>query len=259
MAEQTYQTDIIVLKKTKLKETDLIIEALSDTGSLVKFVAKGARKPGSSFSSRLELGAYANALCVHGKNLDICKEARLVNAHALLRNDVDRSLSMQCILEILSKTALSKLDNPKVFAMSVSVLDALDDCEKSALGFLVSAFYLKLFAFLGIKPALDSCASCGHDIDKSNDESPHAHVAFSYENGGVLCRVCAANADALLIDANLISWMNWLLNSTFADICAHLPEETIASSVLGICKRWVSVHIQTNLKSLDFLIGDKYR
>ena len=42
---RTYRTKVLVLDKTKLKETDLILTMLDERGRQVRAVAKGARKP----------------------------------------------------------------------------------------------------------------------------------------------------------------------------------------------------------------------
>ncbi len=51
MAGQSFWVRGLVLRKTKLGESDLIVELLNDEGCLVRAVAKGARKPKSSFAS----------------------------------------------------------------------------------------------------------------------------------------------------------------------------------------------------------------
>ena len=96
MAAPTYHTRAFVLKKTKLGETDLIVNLLAEDGSLLRGVAKGARKPKSSFSGRLELFCEANLLMVKGKSLDIVSEASPKNLHGSLRDDVVRSAAASC-------------------------------------------------------------------------------------------------------------------------------------------------------------------
>ena len=68
MAGPTYSLHAIVLRKTKLGESDLILTLLAEDGRQVRAVAKGARKPNSAFSSRLEIFAEVEALMASGKN-----------------------------------------------------------------------------------------------------------------------------------------------------------------------------------------------
>ena len=84
MAQPTYSVRGIVLRKTKLAETDLIVTLLADDGTQRRAVAKGARKPSSTFASRLELYAEADLLCSVGRSLDVVKEARLVRPNVRL-------------------------------------------------------------------------------------------------------------------------------------------------------------------------------
>ncbi|WP_179184937.1 DNA repair protein RecO, partial [Collinsella vaginalis] len=54
---RTYRETCIVLDKTKLKETDLILTLLARDGRQIRAVAKGARKPGSRLAARCELAS----------------------------------------------------------------------------------------------------------------------------------------------------------------------------------------------------------
>ena len=91
MARPTYTARVIVVRKTKLGESDLILSLLTEDGSQLRAVAKGARKPKSSFASRLELFSVADILCAKGRSLDVVSEARLVEGNAALRNDIERA------------------------------------------------------------------------------------------------------------------------------------------------------------------------
>ena len=67
MVGPTYSLHAIVLRKTKLGESDLILTLLAEDGRQVRAVAKGARKPNSPFSSRLEIFAEVEALMASGR------------------------------------------------------------------------------------------------------------------------------------------------------------------------------------------------
>ena len=72
---KAYNERCIVLKHTKLGETDVIVTMLGGDGRQIRAVAKGLRKPGNRIGARLELFAEA----AHGscKRRDgISREAR---------------------------------------------------------------------------------------------------------------------------------------------------------------------------------------
>ena len=52
MAQPAYSLRALVLRRTKLGESDLILTLLSEDGSQKRAVAKGARRPMSSFAAR---------------------------------------------------------------------------------------------------------------------------------------------------------------------------------------------------------------
>ena len=118
MATRSYLTKGIVLKKTKLGETDLIITLLAEDGSQIKGVAKGARKPSSSFASRLELFSIAELHCVGGRSLDIIKEARFVDSNHHIRSNFECSLAAAPIVELLEKVTQEGLANAKLFPLT---------------------------------------------------------------------------------------------------------------------------------------------
>ncbi len=68
---RTYRTKVLVLDKTKLKETDLILTMLDERGRQVRAVAKGARKPGGRLAARCELFCTVDMLLAHGRSLDV--------------------------------------------------------------------------------------------------------------------------------------------------------------------------------------------
>ena len=59
---RTYRTRAIVLDRTKLGETDLILTLLAEDGSQRRAVAKGARKPGGRLAARVELFSECDLL-----------------------------------------------------------------------------------------------------------------------------------------------------------------------------------------------------
>ena len=103
MAQATYTARAIVLRKTKLGESDLIVTLLAEDGAQLRAVAKGARKPQSTFAARLELYSVADVLCAKGRSLDIVKEARLVESNERLRRDLEHAACAAPMAELLDR------------------------------------------------------------------------------------------------------------------------------------------------------------
>lgn len=75
---RTRHTSAIVIDRTKLGESDLILTLLEADGSQGCAVAKGARKPGGQAGGpRVQLFCEDDLLLAVGRNLDVVAEAQL--------------------------------------------------------------------------------------------------------------------------------------------------------------------------------------
>ena len=125
MASRSYSVRALVLRRTKLGESDVICTLLSCDGSQIRAVAKGARKPSSSFASRLEVYSVCDLLLCQGKTLDIVKEARLLEGNEHLRRDYALMEAASPMVEILDKTTQVGLEDERLFPMTCVALKAL--------------------------------------------------------------------------------------------------------------------------------------
>ena len=250
MAASTYTARVIVLRKTKLGESDLILTFLAQDGSQTRAVAKGARKPNSSFSSRLELYSCAEVFFARGKTLDIVREARLVEGNGQMGVDLAYAAAAAPMAELLEKMSQVGLENAKLFEMSVVALKTLGNTSFDAVLSISAAHLLKAFAFCGLRPHLDSCLSCGREIESVSGDL----LDFSFREGGLVCADCASSLDTLVIDAGLLHWVQYLLGTSFADITKNPMDPKCALSLLQFCQSWTREHIGQQLRSLNYLL-----
>lgn len=245
MAGQSFWARGLVLRKTKLKETDLIVELLTDEGALLRAVAKGARKPKSSFASRLELGNSVELLCAPGRGLAIVQECRLVDARMGLRSDYEKLLCAEALLELLSKCAQEDLPQPKLLPVSEAALDSLAAASPSAALPLLSAAILKVLAYVGLRPELRRCVLCGEPLTEA--------TRFSDFEGGVVCAECAAQVQVRYYPAPVLGAAAFLLHTPFAQIADAPFSDDVAREVLQIASSLVQVHLDITLRSLRML------
>ena len=233
MAQPTYSLRALVLRRTKLGESDLILTLLSEDGSQKRAVAKGARRPKSSFAARTEPFCVIDALCATGRSLDILKEARLV-AH---------------VAELLARMSQRDLANPRLFQSAMRMLDAMDGADDSHRAALSAAELLKILAFSGLRPSLEICVGCGEPVALTEG----ARLPFSAAGGGVLCESCRGLDESVLVDAGTLCWAQDFLTTPF-DAIAEGPADLSASfAVLHLVQDLVRAHIGSSLKSLEFL------
>jgi len=212
----TYQTKALVLKKTKLGETDLIITFLDEEGLQRRAVAKGARKPGSFLAARLELYMLVEAQLSTGRSLDIFTDARILEANTACRSSVEYSAAAAVPVELVEKATTHYNAEPLLFAMTLAALQNIGEATGLAPVLISLACTLKLCAALGVRPDTQELAYA---------------------------------------DEALVEWVETLLQARFVDLHTYTGDEylPIERKLLSFTTRWVAEHLDMRLKSLGFL------
>src|SRR5690606_9106201 len=76
-----YRDEVVVLRTHKLGEADRIVTMLSRQHGKIRAVAKGVRRTGSRFGSRLEPMMVADIQCYIGRSLDIVQQAESAGSY----------------------------------------------------------------------------------------------------------------------------------------------------------------------------------
>ena len=236
MSQPTYRLRALILRRTKLGESDLILTMLAEDGSLAKAVAKGARKPKSSFAARTEPLCAVDLLCARGRSLDIVKEARVAAAHDRLRRTVESSTAAMPVLELLGRVAQPALENPRLFQATDRALRAMDAADEAHVLAVAAASLLKTLAFSGLRPSLEVCVSCGEPV--------------ALEDG---CPACRPSLETESVDAATLCWAQYFIASTFDAIAAGPADVSASFAVLHLVQSLVRAHVGAPLKSLEFL------
>ncbi len=120
-------TTAMLLRKTKLTETSLIITWFSAAHGKIKTVAKGARAPKSRFAGQLDLFFDCEIDLVRSKRseLHILREVTVRNPHAALRQDYPRVAIAAYFVELIE--LVTEPDHPA---------SELYDLLRRAFGFL---------------------------------------------------------------------------------------------------------------------------
>ena len=239
----SYKARCIVLKKTKLGEADLIVTMLSEQGTQVKGVAKGARKPGSKrFGARLEPFSEVDLQLYPGRSLDTITEVRVVASNDACRQDLEHSSACSLMAELVAKSIAEGEAGERMFPMLSAALRAAGGLSGPQTVLIAEAFCIKALALLGVRPALRSCALCGEPLGEP--------AAFDLSGGGCLCPACAGGGSVSL-DRALVPWIDALLGSTFAQLAA--VEGAPLLPLLNFTESWAREHLGLSLKTAGFL------
>ncbi len=241
-----YAMRALVLRKTKLGETDTIVTLLSEEGRQVRAVAKGMRKPGSRFSGRLEPFVTSDLLLHTGRSLDIVTEAETVTVRPLLREDLDRTMAASVVTDVLDKISVEGQDASRIFGLGQATLDVIETADPSAQKRTVTAFLLKAMALHGLMPELETCAMCASDVTGGS--------AFSMSAGGVLCPECGDATQVPFSDEGRLLLLA-MLRATMAEVVRMSPDAECEDEVFALMREFVTYHIPARLKALDMYAG----
>lgn len=112
-------TAAILLRKTRLTETSLIITWFTAEHGKIKTVAKGARQPKSRFAGLLDLFFDCEIQFARSRRseLHILREVALTNAHEGLRVDFDRVALASYFVELIEVVTEPDHAVPEIYTL----------------------------------------------------------------------------------------------------------------------------------------------
>jgi DNA repair protein RecO (recombination protein O) len=227
----------VVLRTIRLGEADRIVTLMTEQHGKVRAVAKGVRRTGSKFGSRLEPFSHVALLGWQGRgDLDIINQAEVIDTFRSVREDLDRMSAAMSMLEVVDQIGQERHANPRLYEMLVGALAALAE-RGSAM--VVPAFFLKVLALEGSEPVLDACVSCG-------EEDPDLLVAFDLTQGGVLCRSCRRGRS---LSTESLSLMRRILGGGLAGVLSE-PRSAFTDDVTEVVIEAMEVHLDRRLRSV---------
>lgn len=250
----TYRVEGLVLRRTKLGETDVIVTLLTDGATQVRAVAKGARRPGSKLTGVVDLGNEGSFMLREGRSLDTIAEARLATSRSELAWDYERCIMAEAVLDSAADLTAEGEHDPQLLPLTRTALDALATAALERLALVVAAYLIKAAAMQGYLPCLDQCVRCGGDVGATSA----GRMLFSFEEGGLVCAPCADAGQGTVFDAVLMAWVRTLLAMRFSDLLAMESvddELRLGYDVLEFAREWVGFYPGIRPRALEFVLG----
>jgi DNA repair protein RecO (recombination protein O) len=227
----------VVLRTIRLGEADRIVTLMTEQHGKVRAVAKGVRRTGSKFGSRLEPFSHVALLGWQGRgDLDIINQAEVIDTFRTVREDLDRMTAAMSMLEVVDQVGQERHANPRLYTMLVGALTALAERDSPM---VAAGFFLKVLALEGSEPVLDACVSCG-------EEDPELLVAFDLVEGGVLCRSCRRGRS---LSPEGLALLRRVLGGGLAGVLAE-PRSVVTDEVSALATEAMEVHLDRRLRSV---------
>ena len=237
----------IVLDRTKLGESDLILDLLADDGSRRRAVAKGARRPGGRLAARVELFCEADLLLARGRSLDTICEASLTEPHRAIRGDYERVCAASAVCEVARLTCYEDAPDRLLHPLCSRALGACEQApDRAHLDLCAAAYAMKVLAHEGWRPELGCCCACGDPVPSH----------FSPLAGGAVCASCAREMPgAEPVSPTLLGWLRSLLGCTFDELLAAPVDADSALACLSCAHRWAAAHLDARLRAVEFCLA----
>jgi DNA repair protein RecO (recombination protein O) len=216
-----YRDQGVVLRTIKLGEADRIVTIFTQGHGKVRAVAKGVRKTGSRFGSRLEPTSHVALQCYEGRELDVVTQVETVDVLRPLREAYSVLTHAMSMLEAVDQVTPERERNPALYRLLVGALRTLAVTPSPV---VTPAFFWKLLSLEGFHPMLDACARCAA-------EGPFA--AFDLSDGGVLCDACAPFAGGRAVDEDALAFLARIVGGDVRGALADPP----SADVIGVVER----------------------
>ena len=240
-----YQTEAIIIKKTKLGEADRILTFYTPHAGKIQGVAKGVRKPKSKMAGHLELLTYSQINLTRGRNLDTVTGAQTINGFLPLKNDLNLISYGLYLSELTCQFTPEEQENPEIFDLLLKTLEQL--CETHNKDIVLRFFEMQLLNEAGYRPQLQQCVVCHQPLQPVTNY-------FSAVGGGMVCPACAPSHSYLYtLTVNAIKVLRLLQNGDFATAVKLKISPELSWELEEVNRRYIRFILEKEVKSVAWL------
>ncbi|MDP2931123.1 MAG: DNA repair protein RecO [Chloroflexota bacterium] len=242
---RTYQTEAIIIKKTKLGEADRILTLYTPHMGKIQGVAKGVRRPRSKLAGHLELLTHSLVSLARGRNLDTITGSQTINSFLPLKSDLDLSAHALYLTELVSQFTVDHLENYPLFQLLLDTLGYL--CQSVSKELALRYFELHLLDAVGYRPQLQQCVAC---------HSPLEPVVNSFcpVVGGMLCPGCSQRQPfSYPLSVNTLKVLRFIQNSDFSTANKLKLDAELSQQLETVLRRYLKYLLEREIKSTAWL------
>jgi len=247
---RNYQTEAIIVKKTKLGEADRILTLFTPQLGKIQAVAKGVRRPRSKMSGHLELLTHSLISLARGKNIDTVTGTQTINSFLSLKSDLKLTSYALYATELVNQFGAENLENQPLFELLLQTLQRLQLGGNSEL--VLRYFELHLLNETGYRPQLEHCVSCRSALKETTN-------SFCPGAGGMLCPACQQDQQlSYPLSANAQKVLLLLQNNDYSVASKLELDSELSRQLEMVIRNYLRYLLEREIKSavwLDALRG----
>ena len=242
---RTYQTEAIIIKKTKLREADVIFTLYTPHLGKIQAFAKSVRKTRSKMAGHLELLTHSQVSLARGRNLDTITGSQTINSFLPLKSDLWLTSCGLYVIELVNQFTADDIENLSLFRLLEATLEQL--CRTTNRDLTLRCFELHLLDEVGYRPQLHQCVSCQKTLE------PEVN-SFSSASGGMLCPDCAANhPSSLPVSINAQKVLRLLQNSDYSMVERLKIDAVLSRELESVMSNYLRHLLEREVKSATWL------
>jgi DNA repair protein RecO (recombination protein O) len=240
-----YQTEAIVIKKTKLGEADSILTFFTPYLGKIQGFAKSLRKPKSKLAGHLELLTHSQVSFTRGKNIDTITGSQTINSFLRLKSDLWLTSCGLYVAELINQFTADHQENLALFRLTLETLDRL--CHADNKDLILRYFELHLLEGVGYRPQLHECVACHRVLE------PTAN-SFSPGAGGMLCPDCTPGQSlACPLSVNAQKVLRLLQSRDYASASGVKIDPKLAREIEMVISDYLKYLLEKEVKSAAWL------
>ena len=242
---RNYQTEAIIIKKTKLGEADSILTLYTPYLGKIQGFARSLRKPKSKLAGHLELLTHSLVSLARGRNLDTITGSQTINSFLPLKSDLQLTSCALYVVELVNQFAAEHIENRRLFQLLLETMSQLCQADNSEL--VLRHFELHLLNEVGYRPQLQQCVTCRQSL------KPVVN-SFCSGAGGMLCPSCwQGQASCYPVSVNALKVLRLLQSSDYSTVSRLRMNPALSREVATRMRDYLRHLLEREVKSVAWL------
>ncbi|MFB0559175.1 MAG: DNA repair protein RecO [Dehalococcoidales bacterium] len=242
---RNYQTEAIVIKKTRLGEADSILTLYTPHLGKIQGFAKSLRRPRSKLAGHLELLTHSQVSLARGRNLDTITGSQTINSFLPLKSNLELTSCALYAIELVDQFTVEHIENYPLFQLLLETMGHL--CQAGDNELVLRHFELHLLNEVGYRPQLQRCVSCQANLEPTTN-------SFCSSAGGMLCPNCSQSQ--LLthpLSVNGLKVLRLLQNCDYNTISRLKMNPELSRELEGVMRHYLKYLLEREVKSTTWL------
>jgi DNA repair protein RecO (recombination protein O) len=242
---RNYQTEAIIIKKTKLGEADSILTLYTPDLGKIQGFARSLRKPKSKLAGHLELLTHSLVSLARGRNLDTITGSQTINSFLPLKSDLELTSYALYVTELVNQFTADHIENRPLFRLLLEAMEQL--CQTSDNELVLRYFELQLLDEVGYRPQLQQCVVCRQPLQPTTN-------SFCPGAGGMLCPDCRQSQPlSYPLSVNALKVLRLLQSSNYTSVSRLKMSRELSRELEIVLRGYLKYLLEREIKSVAWL------